>query len=185
MTAVERSDMGGGKGKVAVELACLRPPPHRRPRRALCTMSLTSPARDHFQLDRLAEELELREGTSAGLSSLVGLPDVALDLPIFIPLSRDNPYLAAEAFDVEAFLLSRVSHADLPDLRSELREYLAALKEELVQLINDDYEAFISLSTDLRGEGTRLERLQQPLGELKERVLVCICCRSYPRTMFT
>jgi hypothetical protein len=139
-------------------------------------MSLASPARDHFELDRLAEELERRERTGVESSSLLadGLPEVASDLPIFIPLSRDNPYLAAEDFDIESFLLSRVSHADLPELRAELREYLAALKEELVQLINDDYESFISLSTDLRGEGTRLEKLQQPLGELKEQVLVSL-----------
>jgi len=41
-----------------------------------------------------------------------------------------------------------------------------------VQLINDDYEAFISLSTDLRGEGTRLERLKWPLADLRSQTLV-------------
>ncbi|KAK0461470.1 hypothetical protein IW261DRAFT_1632659 [Armillaria novae-zelandiae] len=74
------------------------------------------------------------------------------DLPAFVPLSHGNPYLTANVFDIEQFLLSR-SHTSLQDLRSELRDYLAMLKEELVKLINDDYEAFISLSTDLRGEG--------------------------------
>ncbi|KAL1672422.1 hypothetical protein EV122DRAFT_271632 [Schizophyllum commune] len=48
---------------------------------------------------------------------------------------------------------------------------MATLKEELVRLINDDYEAFISLSTDLQGEGVRLERLKQPLGDIKAQVL--------------
>ncbi|EEC00101.1 hypothetical protein MPER_00021, partial [Moniliophthora perniciosa FA553] len=76
------------------------------------------------------------------------------NLPVYVSLSHDNPYLTAETFDVEEVLLSR-SHTSLQDLRVELRDYLSNLKEELVQLINDDYEAFISLSTDLKGEGLR------------------------------
>ncbi|ETW80755.1 hypothetical protein HETIRDRAFT_154913 [Heterobasidion irregulare TC 32-1] len=91
------------------------------------------------------------------------------DLPLYTPLSHDNPFFTAEIFDVEKFLLSR-SHISLPDLRSELRDYQAELKEELVKLINDDYEAFISLSTDLRGEGVRLERLKYPLRDLISQV---------------
>lgn len=122
-------------------------------------------ARDPFDLDRLAEELATRELTSPP-------PDGHFPaLPISAPLSHDNTYLSAETFDVEAFLLSR-SYTSLPDLRAELRDYLAQLKEELVKLINDDYEAFISLSTDLRGEGARMERLKAPLADMKAAVLV-------------
>lgn len=120
-----------------------------------------------MELERLAEELAVREQGSLRLS-------VEHDLPAYIPLSHDNPYLSAETFNVEEFLLSR-AYTSLPDLRSELRDYLATLKEELVKLINDDYEAFISLSTDLRGEGARLERLKGPLAGLKGQVLVCTC----------
>ena len=117
-----------------------------------------------MDLERLAEELAEREGT--------GLSGIEHDLPVYVPLSHDNSYLSAPAFSVEDFLLSR-SYTSLPDLRTELRDYLATLKEELVKLINDDYEAFISLSTDLRGEGARLERLKWPLGDLRTQVLVC------------
>ncbi|KIM75524.1 hypothetical protein PILCRDRAFT_827237 [Piloderma croceum F 1598] len=122
--------------------------------------------RDPFQLDRLAEELASRE-----LSPHPDRSSAPHDLPVYVPLSHSNPYLAAPTFDVEDFLISR-SHTSLPDLRSELRDYLGSLKEELVKLINDDYEAFISLSTDLRGEGTRLERLKYPLVMLKSELLV-------------
>ena len=141
--------------------------------------SLRSPnaldSRDPFELDRLAEELAARE-SSAPRRKANGLdddelPEGAHDLPAYVPLSHDNKYLSAETFDVEQFLLSR-AYTSLPDLRTELRDYLATLKEELVKLINDDYEAFISLSTDLRGEGTRLESMKRPLADLKARVLV-------------
>ncbi|KAI0633252.1 COG complex component [Trametes polyzona] len=128
-------------------------------------------SRDPYELDRLAEELAVREAhhkptTGDGDEDL----SAARNLPLYVPLSHGDPYLSAPTFDVEQFLLSR-AYTSLPDLRTELRDYLAALKEELVKLINDDYEAFISLSTDLRGEGTRLESLKRPLGDLKARVL--------------
>ncbi|RXK37916.1 hypothetical protein M231_04805 [Tremella mesenterica] len=86
----------------------------------------------------------------------------SLDLPSLHPLSHDHPLLSSDQFDVDAFLLSRV-WVPLDELRGELREYLGILREELVQLINDDYEEFISLGTGLRGEGDRLRGLEQPL----------------------
>lgn len=136
----------------------------------------SSSSRDPFDLERLANELAVREQvfgpTDEDLAKDVGI--ASHDFPLYAPLSHSNPFFSSETFNVEEFLLSR-SHTSLPDLRSELRDYLAALKEELVMLINDDYEAFISLSTDLKGEGVRLERMQSPLGDLKAHILVrCI-----------
>ncbi|KAI0709565.1 COG complex component [Cerioporus squamosus] len=130
-------------------------------------------SRDPFELDRLAEELAARESSrhlNGASTTDDDVPAEARNLPVYVPLSHSDPYLSAETFDVEQFLLSR-AYTSLPDLRTELRDYLAALKEELVKLINDDYEAFISLSTDLRGEGARLEGMKRPLAELKGRVL--------------
>lgn len=103
-------------------------------------------------------------------------PATNTDLPILLPLSHNDPHLSSSTFSVEDFLVSR-SHTSLPDLRLELRDYLGTLKEELVQLINDDYAAFISLSTDLRGEGTRLERLKYPLGGVRKEIEVCVVFR--------
>ncbi|KAL5485251.1 hypothetical protein ACEPAI_7893 [Sanghuangporus weigelae] len=120
--------------------------------------------RDPYELDRLAEELAAREATS-----IAERTSADVDLPELLPLSHDNKFLSAADFNVEEFLLSR-SNTSLPDLRTELREYLAKLKEQLVKLINDDYEAFISLSTDLQGEGARLERIKRPLGGLSSQI---------------
>jgi conserved oligomeric Golgi complex subunit 2 len=129
---------------------------------------------DPFQLNRLAEELVARESSNASklTEAKHGDPEIH-ELPLDIPLSHEYPYLTAKEFNVDEFLLSR-SYTSLPDLRSELREYLAHLKEELVKLINDDYEAFISLSTDLKDEGARLEGLKLPLGDLKSQILVSL-----------
>ena len=142
----------------------------------MSTFTAKDNSEDPLDLERLAAELVEREhGADMGQH----------DLPVYIPLSHDNRYLSAEPFDVEEFLLSR-AYTSLPDLRAELRDYLATLKEELVQLINDDYEAFISLSTDLRGEGARLERLKWPLGDLRSDILVSDigdCARNLSHTV--
>lgn len=133
--------------------------------------------RDPLQLGRLAEELAARELRSGGTfptgDSEDELTPAEHRLPIYVPLSHDDPYLSSETFNVEEFLLSR-AYTSLPDLRTELRDYLGTLKEELVKLINDDYEAFISLSTDLKDEGTRMDRLKFPLGDIRGQVVVSI-----------
>lgn len=95
----------------------------------------------------------------------------SLDLPSLVPLSHDHALLSSANFDVDAFLLSRI-HIPLDELRGELRSYLGVLREELVQLINDDYEEFISLGTGMRGESDRLKRLQKPLEMLRGEVEV-------------
>jgi len=120
-------------------------------------------------LDTLARDLAQREG------DLPANDDY--ELPVLEPLSHAHVLLSSANpdFDVEQFLLSR-SHTSLSDLRVELRDYLALLKDELVQLINDDYEAFISLSTDLRGEGERLERIKAPIERLKAEIQVGASC---------
>ncbi|KAH8828049.1 oligomeric golgi complex component, COG2-domain-containing protein [Flagelloscypha sp. PMI_526] len=119
---------------------------------------------DPYQLTRLAEELP-----EQALNGHMDDDEKPESFPDLLPLTHDNKYIRAESFQVEDFLLSR-AHTSLPDLRSELREYLSTLKDELVKLINDDYEAFISLSTDLRGEGTRLLQLKDPLAGLKGQI---------------
>ncbi|TFY83578.1 hypothetical protein EWM64_g449 [Hericium alpestre] len=139
-------------------------------------MAVQSPpaaSTDPYELERLAEELAAREASNTLSPVKQQFEDADLtphELPLYAPLSHSNPFFTAETFNVEDFLLSR-SHTSLPDLRSELRDYLGNLKEELVKLINDDYEAFISLSTDLKGEGVRLDELRRPLVELRAQIL--------------
>jgi hypothetical protein len=128
-------------------------------------------SRDPYQLERLAEELASRETNQRDNASPSNVDGGYTDLPDYGPLSHHNPLLTGPVFNVEEFLLSR-ARATLPELRTELRDYLSALKEELVQLINNDYEAFISLSTDLRSEGSKLKKMRGPLIDLQDRIMV-------------
>ncbi|KAJ9098237.1 hypothetical protein QFC21_004566 [Naganishia friedmannii] len=98
--------------------------------------------------------------------------DPAVALPSLVPLSHAHPLLDPESskqWDVDAFLLSR-SDLPLDELRTELRQYLASLREELGELINDEYEEFISLSLGLRGEAEQLEDIKLPLQVIKIEV---------------
>ncbi|EIN11926.1 COG complex component [Punctularia strigosozonata HHB-11173 SS5] len=119
---------------------------------------------DPYDIERLAKEIE-----DVPLNDAAAPP-----LPDFTPLEADTALLTDtdDVYDIDAFLLSRFEFSSLSELRSELRDFLAHLKDSLVQLINDDYEAFISLSTDLQAEGARLERLKTPLGDIKAQVLM-------------
>lgn len=101
--------------------------------------------------------------------------------PFLLPLSHAHPLLSSfnPDWDVDAFLLSRL-HTPLDELRTDLRSYLVVLKQELVQLINEDYTEFISLGTGLKGEGERLNRVKVPLVELKKDVAVRRVARSSP-----
>ncbi|KAB5596054.1 Conserved oligomeric Golgi complex subunit 2 [Ceratobasidium theobromae] len=92
-------------------------------------------------------------------------------LPYVAPLDATHPLLSApgDAFDVDEFLLSR-SHTSLPDLRTELNGYLTTLRTELVHLINENYADFISLSTDLRGEGETIELMRTPLSAIATEI---------------
>lgn len=95
-------------------------------------------------------------------------------LPYVAPLDASHPLLGAptEAFDVDEFLLSR-SHTSLPDLRTDLNDYLNKLRTELVHLINENYADFISLSTDLRGEGETIDLMRAPLSAIITEIEVC------------
>lgn len=82
------------------------------------------------------------------------------ELPTAPPISHS--LLAAPDFDVSAFLLER-RHTPLNELRTELREYLSELRQSLVRVINDEYEAFVGLSVGLkRADVDRsLDRIRQ------------------------
>ncbi|KAF6828971.1 hypothetical protein CPLU01_08201 [Colletotrichum plurivorum] len=51
-------------------------------------------------------------------------------------------------------------HQTLDDLRAELRDRSAAISAELLELVNANYTAFLSLGTELRGGDERVENVR-------------------------
>lgn len=68
-------------------------------------------------------------------------------------------------------------HQTLEDLRSELRDRSTAISAELLELVNANYTAFLSLGNDLRGGDEKVEDVKvamlgfrRAIEEVKERV---------------
>ncbi|KAJ5176813.1 uncharacterized protein N7482_002690 [Penicillium canariense] len=77
-------------------------------------------------------------------------------LPFPEPLSRTS-FLAPD-FDPAVFLSSLTNrHQSLEDLRQELRSLEQLLNRELLDLVNENYQDFLSLGTALRGGEEKIE----------------------------
>ena len=77
-------------------------------------------------------------------------------LPYPAELAR-NDFLAPN-FDAQTYLSSlRNRHQTLEDLRSDLRQRSQLLNRELLDLVNGNYEEFLSLGGDLKGGEEKVE----------------------------
>jgi len=80
-------------------------------------------------------------------------------LPFPKPLDRST-FLASD-FDATAFLSSLSNRFQtLEDLQTELRELNQSLNKELVDLVNDNYQDFLSLGQALSGGEERIEDIR-------------------------
>ena len=78
----------------------------------------------------------------------------------------------APAFDAPTYLSSLSDrHQTLEDLRSDLRERSQALSKELLDLVNTNYEQFLSLGSALKGGEERVEDVRVGLLGFKRGVL--------------
>lgn len=80
------------------------------------------------------------------------------DAPLPFPKPIDRSAFLSPDFDPIAFL-SSLSHRfqTLEDLQTELRELSQTLNKELVDLVNDNYQEFLSLGGALSGGEERIE----------------------------
>ena len=69
-------------------------------------------------------------------------------------------------------LLIRKSGVPLETLRGVLFGILKDLRGELIELINNDYSAFISLSTNLVGLSAYLDSIKKPLTHVQSEISV-------------
>lgn len=105
------------------------------------------------------------EGDSGSISSL----DDEDNLPYPEALPR-NDFLAPD-FDAPAYLSTLSNrHQTLEDLRTDLRERSQLLSKELLDLVNTNYEQFLSLGSDLRGGEEKVEDVRVGLLGFKRGV---------------
>ncbi|KAL8757509.1 MAG: hypothetical protein Q9184_004189 [Pyrenodesmia sp. 2 TL-2023] len=81
------------------------------------------------------------------------------DLPYPKPLSREA-FLTPD-FDPATYLSTlRNRHQTLEDLRAELRTRSQDINKELLDLVNDNYQEFLSLGSSLRGGDEMIEEVR-------------------------
>ncbi|EZF73354.1 hypothetical protein H105_04819 [Trichophyton soudanense CBS 452.61] len=84
------------------------------------------------------------------------------NLPFPKPISRAS-FLRPD-FDATTFLTSLSNrHQSLADLQTELRELNEALNKELLDLVNENYQEFLSLGAALKGGQDKVEEVKAGL----------------------
>jgi hypothetical protein len=105
----------------------------------------------------------------AGDSASVSSSDDEDNLPYPQALPRTD--FLVPNFDPSAYLSTLSDrHQTLEDLRSDLRERSQALSKELLDLVNTNYEQFLSLGSDLRGGEEKVEDVRVGLLGFKRGV---------------
>ncbi len=69
--------------------------------------------------------------------------------------------------DVHKYIDELRLYVPTEKIQAELRQLLANLKQELVDLINRDYDDFVNLSTNLVDVNSSVDRIRRPLEELR------------------
>ncbi|ONM11591.1 Oligomeric Golgi complex subunit 2 [Zea mays] len=108
------------------------------------------------------------------MADLVMAPPPAMDL-FGEPIEAHPPWFKPDAFlragfDADAYVAELRSYVPLDSLAAELRAHLAALRAELVGLINRDYADFVGLSAHLKGVDAAAARMRAPLADLRDKV---------------
>ncbi|KAJ8057884.1 hypothetical protein OCU04_013066 [Sclerotinia nivalis] len=102
-----------------------------------------------------------------------GSGDVSSDDEDNLPYPKALPRsdFLAPTFDAPTYLSTLSDrHQTLEDLRSDLRERSQALSKELLDLVNTNYEQFLSLGSDLKGGEEKVEDVRVGLLGFKRGV---------------
>ncbi|KAF5000225.1 hypothetical protein FDECE_11264 [Fusarium decemcellulare] len=86
------------------------------------------------------------------------------DAPLPFPEALPRADFLAPDFQPAAYLSALPHrHQTLEDLRSDLRDRSAAISSELLELVNSNYTAFLSLGNELRGGDDKVEDVKVSL----------------------
>lgn len=75
-----------------------------------------------------------------------------------------------EEFNPEQFLAKYASSCELDELKEDLAEFVVQCEQAITNIMNTDYESFVSLAMRLKGLKEKLQSIKTPLEESKEQV---------------
>lgn len=79
-----------------------------------------------------------------------------------------------EKFNIDEFINECRKQTSLENVLNELKKNSNSLDNELMELINKNYNEFIKLSSNLIGIDQVIQQIRNPLLEMKEEVKVII-----------
>ena len=86
------------------------------------------------------------------------------DNPLPFPAALPRSDFLADEFDPAAYLSALPNrHQTIEDLRSDLRERSSVISSELLELVNSNYTAFLSLGSELKGGDEKVENVKVAL----------------------
>lgn len=88
-------------------------------------------------------------------------------LPFPAPLTSLRASFRGDDFECDAFLVEHQKHGQLDDLRLELRGLSALLESELVEGVEEDYEAFIGLG---KMDSRKVDELTRGVNSVADQV---------------
>lgn len=87
----------------------------------------------------------------------------------FINIFQDN-------FTVDECLIEYTKKSDLETLRKDLKAYGAELQLHMSDILKNETEAIVNLAEYLTNLNSKIDDLSIPISQLKEEILVSICC---------
>jgi len=127
---------------------------------SLASMAHLAPASHPRPTSSSSATFNLAPSSESSSDAGAGDDDAPLPFPTALPRSD---FLAPD-FQPAAYLSALPHrHQTLEDLRSDLRDRSAAISAELLELVNSNYTAFLSLGSELRGGDEKVEGVKVAL----------------------
>ncbi|KAK1637904.1 oligomeric golgi complex component, COG2-domain-containing protein [Colletotrichum phormii] len=119
----------------------------------MANLGIQSPTRQQPALHLPSSSSSVASGTGSGYED----DDAPLPFPAALPRSD---FLAPNFHPANYLSALPHRHQTLDDLKAELRDRSAAISAELLELVNGNYTAFLSLGNELRGGDERVENVR-------------------------
>lgn len=89
-----------------------------------------------------------------------------------LDISFSKDVFSREEFNVDRFLQESCQKSGLHKLHKELGIYIKYLQSMIVDLVNNESNAIVNLSSELKLLQNNFSSLQTPLGQLREELMV-------------
>ena len=113
-----------------------------------------------------------RRKTTVLHSSLFSESDQSDYASLPFPKPLDRNAFSSSDFSADAYLVQSHHYQTLEDIRADLRDLIAQIDGELIDLVNQSFSDFIDLGKRLEGEGDRVKDMISHLSQIQSNTEV-------------